>query len=71
MSIPFDDKRVGATVPYCPSYDFLMTQENGEPLNPDIFTSYPAMLKILTDDITNIGIYTIILRARFINPIYE
>ena len=61
---------IESSVPNCPNYLFQLTQQDGEELDPDVFTQYPAMLKIFTKDYSKIGMYTIKMTVKFDSDAY-
>ena len=61
---------IESSVPNCPNYLFLLSQQDGEELDQNVFALYPAMLKIFTEDNSKIGMYSILVKVKFDSDAY-
>ena len=64
-SIAFDERRVFSSVKDCPNVAFALEYQDGEVIDPEIFTQYSQMLKIYSVDVTKIGTYSMRLIVYF------
>ena len=62
MSVTFDETKISSSVADCPDYKFQFESQDGNLLNPDVFTQIREILKIYTEDSEMVGDYP--LRAR-------
>ena len=57
MSISFDEAKISSSVTDCPDYKFQFESQNGNLLNPDVFTQIRDILKIYSEDSEMTGDY--------------
>ena len=50
MSISFDEAKISSSVTDCPGYKFQFESQDGNLLNPDVFTQIREILKIYSED---------------------